>query len=293
MERSGSQALRWAVPLLVRSGIERQTAWLEARLLLGKAWNKRGISLITALDEPLVTASWERYQGLLEQRINGEPLQYLLGEQEFMGLAFRVTPQVLIPRWETETLVNEALQALNGRPAPKILDLGTGSGAIAVSLAYFLPAAQVWATDLSPGALEVAAANAVGVNAVRADVAARIKFMCGDLFKPLPPKLRFDLIVSNPPYISAEEYEELAPEVKREPYLALYGGGDGIDFYRRIAKGAPGRLTEDGMLLVEIGWKQALLVGEIMRENNFTDIRVIKDGGGNDRVVSARCSESN
>jgi len=280
---AGSQALKWAVEVLTGKGQKRQAAWLEGRLLLSKAWNKKGIDLVTALNDFLAAQTWNEYRDLVTLRAQGEPLQYLLGEQEFMGLPFKVSPEVLIPRWDTEILVNEALQEAEDIAAPRILDLGTGSGAIAVSLAYYLPQALVWASDISQEALEVARENAGRLN-----VADRITFVCGNLFAPLKKEVRFDLIVSNPPYISEKEYMTLDPEVKKEPCGALCGGKDGLDYYHAIGAAAGERLLAGGRLLMEIGWKQGSAVSKILQENNFGDIRIIKDWGGHDRVIAGK-----
>ena len=282
---TGKEALRQGVAFLVEKRFERRIAWLEGRLLLGKAWGKKGIDLVTALEDGLEQETLAEFRRLTALRARREPLQYLLEEQEFMGLPFKVSPAVLIPRGDTETLVHEALEQAKSLAAPRILDVGTGSGAIAVSLAYYLPAAGLWATDISPEALIVARENAA-----RHGVEGRITFLCGDLFAPLSPQVRFDLIVSNPPYLSEKEYKVVDPEVRKEPRQALYGGKNGLDYYSRIAFVAGKHLLPGGRLFLEIGWTQADTVGQILRENNFQEIKIIKDWGGNDRVIIGETS---
>jgi len=281
--QTGREALQWAASFFQgRGAMDKGQALLEARLLLAKAWNKEMIYLITNLGEKLPGEVWRRFAAFAARRADYEPLQYILGEQEFMSLSFKVTPAVLIPRSDTEVLVEEAIRLLKGRQAPKILDLGTGSGAIAVSLAYYLPEAQVWAVDISEDALAVARENAS-----RHNVDARICFYHGDLFAPLPPQMKYDLIVSNPPYVGEAEYEELPADVKKEPVLALLGGEDGLEFYSRIAAQAPLFIEKGGALLLEIGWRQAEQVKGLLAENGFSPVSILPDLGGRDRVVFA------
>lgn len=275
----GSEALRWAAAILIEVGMDRETAYLQGRMLLGKAWNRKGIQLILALGDTLDEDTWEEYRGMVMRRAGNEPLQYILGEQEFMGLPFKVTPAVLIPRWDTEVLANEAIILAKNYQSPRILDLGTGSGALAVSLAYNLPQAQVVAVDISSEALDVARENARELG-----VEAKVNFIRGDIFSSLKED-KFHLIVSNPPYISAEEYISLASEVQKEPYHALYGGKDGLDYYRRISAGAPEYLAEGGQLLMEIGWLQGQAVCDLLKKNNFSNVRILQDYSGHDRVV--------
>lgn len=277
---TGSKALQWAAAYLIDAGVDQKTAYLEGRLLLGKAWNKKGIKLIISLEEILDVGTRVEYRDMIMRRAENEPLQYILGEQEFMGLPFVVTPAVLIPRFDTEVLVSEALTQGKEYDSPLVLDLGTGSGAIALSLAYFLPKAQVIAVDISPEALNVARENSKQLGVVD-----RVRFICGDMFSPLNKDDRFNLIVSNPPYISEEEFTTLAPEVKKEPYHALYGGIDGLDYYRHISVKAPEYMVKGGHLLMEIGWRQGQLVSELLKENSFSNVRILKDYNGNDRVV--------
>lgn len=224
----------------------------------------------------------------LKRRVFGEPIQYILGETEFMGLRLKLTPDVFIPRPETEILVEAALKIL-GRSADrpvsgfKILDLGTGSGCIAISLAKFLPQAQVCATDISKAAIEVAKANALLNNV-------KINFLESDLFSiyNLQPTT-YDLIVSNPPYIPSGEIGDLARELQYEPRIALDGGENGLGFYYRIIPEAADYLKAGGFLAMEIGLNQKGKIENIIQNTaKFEIIGIIKDYNNIDRVIIAR-----
>lgn len=273
------EALKKGAQLLEKLGMDSQTRWLEASLLLSAVCGKERIKLLTELDDKLAAAFWDKYLGYIGRRLSGEPLQYITGKQDFMSLSFKVGPSVLIPRPETELLVNEAIK-LSPKKA-SILDLCTGSGAIAVSLAYYLKDSKVTAVDISAEALRIAEENARLHN-----VGGRIKFLCGDMFSPLGTKSRFDLITCNPPYISAAEYEELSCDVKKEPRTALYGGIDGLDFYRLLGAQAPDFLTPQGLLLAEIGWRQGEETAKIFKDNGFGEVKLLKDWNGHDRIVT-------
>lgn len=215
------------------------------------------------------------YHKLLEQRGRHIPLQHLTGEQEFMGLPFLVNEHVLIPRQDTETLVEEALKRL--RPGMRVLDLCTGSGCIAVSLARLGSDASIDASDISTEALAVARENARRLGA-------QVRFIESDLFTKIDGQ--YDMIVSNPPYIRTAVIAELAEEVRlHEPIQALDGSEDGLRFYREIIRQSPAHLTDGGRLLFEIGYDQAEAVRALMTENGFTEIEVIRDLAGHDRVV--------
>jgi release factor glutamine methyltransferase len=223
------------------------------------------------------------YQRLIERRLNGEPVAYLTGRKAFWSFDLDVTSDVLIPRPETEIIVEEALAVCRreGFIRPDILDIGTGSGAIALALAYEMPDARVTATDISAAALDVAKKNARKLGLEQALV-----FLQGDLFKPV--RGRFDMIVSNPPYIGAEEYESLAPGVKHfEPKQALWAGQTGVEFYEKLIYQAPGSLKEKGWLLLEIGAKQAQMVCSLMKVG-FEHVEVRMDYAGFSRVVKGR-----
>jgi release factor glutamine methyltransferase len=226
------------------------------------------------------------YDSAVSQRYAGSPLQYITGFKEFMGLEFAVAPGVLIPRPETEILVEHAALYLSGLNKPRsVLDLGTGSGAIAVCLARLVENVKVYAIDLSETALKTAEGNAC-----RLKVADKITFLKGDLLEPLKDSkfdgLVFDVIVSNPPYIPSGDMSELPADVRMEPETALNGGMDGLDFYRCIIPEALRFLAYGGMLAFEVGAGQAQTVAQIMRDHKYFNINVIKDFSGFERVVS-------
>ena len=234
----------------------------------------------------------DAYFGLIDRRAAGEPLQYILGSQEFMGLNFAVNPSVLIPRQDTETLVELALKRVGEKKRSlSILDMCCGSGAIAVSMAHFLPKAKITACDISPEALEVARGTAA-----RNGLNGRIEFRESDLFfmtkrkKTVRIKDSFDMILSNPPYIPTQDIDTLQTEVRdHEPIKALDGGSDGLDFYRRIAEDAFGSLKKDGLMFLEIGCDQAEAVTSLLSgAGYYSEIEVHKDLTGLDRVISCR-----
>ena len=222
--------------------------------------------------------AFARYEAMLSRRAVREPMQYILGETSFMGLDFRVAPGVLIPRQDTEILCEEALRRL-GITGERVLDIGTGSGALAIAIALFAVTAQVTAVDVSDQALDLAQQNAQRLGA-------NVRFLKSDCFDAVAQE-RFDMIVSNPPYISGEEMKTLMPEVRMEPELALYGGEDGLTFYRRITREAGRHLTPGGWLLFEIGWQQKDAVEALMREH-VGEPFALRDYGGNWRVVGAQ-----
>lgn len=250
------------------------------------------LSFVTGLDHlalrleknrPMNPEQEQRLASLLLSRTQRQPLQYLLGEQWFYGRRFSVDHRVLIPRQETESLCQLGIDRLKGMPSPTALDMCTGSGAIAVTLKKECPQAQVSAADLSHDALAIARKNAD-------DNQASITFFQGDLFDAVPAGMRFDLILSNPPYISSEDCKTLQAEVMQEPVMALDGGDDGLDFYRRLAKESPAYLRADGWLMVEIGWQQAKDVSALFAAAGFADVKVHQDLYGLDRIVAGRRS---
>lgn len=266
---------------------------LDAELLLAKALGKDRVFLHLNPDFCPEDEAVREFLTLVERRAAGEPVQYLTGVQEFMGLEFAVNPSVLIPRPDTETLVEAVLGRLEAcrktrstqppqAAAVLTLDLGTGSGAIAVSLAYYCKGLSVKAVDISAEALRLARENAL-----RHGVADRVEFIQGDLFSPFEGTgIRFDLIVSNPPYISGEGMDRLQREVRHEPPHALHGGADGLDFYKRIAADSSRHIIRGGLLAVEIGHDQAEAVQSILDQTGaYTGIEVVRDLAGRDRVV--------
>jgi len=225
---------------------------------------------------------------VLKRRVRGEPLPYILGKTEFMGLHFIVNRCVLIPRPETEILIETALKYVTKSPNHQItrlniLDLGTGSGCIAVSLAKFLPNTTITATDISEEAIEIARQNAL-INNVE------INFLCSDLFNNLKLRTsRFGLIVSNPPYVRRQDLNSLQPEISYEPGIALDGGQDGMDFYRRIIRDVPDHLEEKGFLIIEIGYAQSGPIRKLFEKSGFLEIiDIVKDYNNIDRVIVAR-----
>ena len=224
-----------------------------------------------------------RFIELVERRYCGEPMQYITGETEFYGLPFTVTPDVLIPRPDTEHLVEKALELARQFLQPRIVDVGTGSGAIAVTLARQLPEAEITAVDLSESALQVARDNA-RQNAVDQ----RIRFLQGDLLAPVSSE-QFDLVVSNPPYVPDTDREQIAVEVREfEPALALFAGVDGLEVYRRLIPAVREVLAPGGFIALEIGFSQAQAIEELLQTGGFQEIEFTPDLQGIPRVASAR-----
>lgn len=225
------------------------------------------------------------FRALIETRARRIPLQQLLGVQEFMGLEFFVNEHVLIPRQDTETLVELVLEEQREREL-RVLDVCTGSGCIAVSLARLGHYRQVTALDISQEALEVAERNAA---ALLADCEVEFRLLRSDMFSALEPGAQFDVLVSNPPYIPSRVIEGLEPEVRdHEPRMALDGSGDGLKFYRILAAQGKDRLRPGGAVYLEIGWDQAEAVSGLLAQQGFVEIRTVKDMAGMDRVIAAR-----
>ncbi len=258
---------------------------VEASVLLAHALDCRRLDLYTRYDEVPGDEARGRFRELVRRRVEGCPVAYLVGHKEFYSLDFEVNPAVLIPRDDTGWLVEDCLRLARELPAPAILDVGTGSGCIAITVAQRLKGAQVTASDVSAEALAVAARNAV-----RHKVADRVRFLHGDLFAALPEGERFDFVLSNPPYIAMAEIETLAPDVKDyEPRLALDGGPDGFAVIDRLLADADARLKPGGYLLLEIGADQesaararfAVLPG-------YELAATLRDSDGHPRVLRAR-----
>ncbi len=259
---------------------------LDAELLLAYLLGVERIQLYMQFDRPLSSQELSQYRQLVRRRAACEPIAYITGEKEFWSLKFKVTPQVLIPRPETEILLETALGLCHNLSQPLILDLGTGSGNLAISLAKELEQAHLAASDLSAEALDIARENAQTHG-----VAEGINWYCGDLFSCLGDiKGQVDLLVSNPPYIAEDELAQLQPEVRDfEPRQALAAGSDGLDVFRKIAAQAGDWLKTGGFLCLEIGAGQADAVGKLLQASgDFTRIEVIKDYAGLDRVVTSR-----
>lgn len=253
-------------------------AQLDARLLLEEVCGTDHNTLLCHGDREVSEAEEEQYRKALEQRAVHVPLQHLLGYQDFMGLRFQVNEHVLIPRQDTEILVEEAMRYLHD--GMRILDLCTGSGCILLSLLHYSNDCEGVGVDISQEALQVAAQNAELLG-IKAD------FLKSDLYEKVTGK--FDLLVSNPPYIERKVIPTLMEEVREyDPYIALDGGEDGLDFYRRIIGGAQDYLKRGGQILMEIGSGQAKAVSELLREAGFKEIDVCRDFASLDRVVSGR-----
>ena len=270
---TNKEVLQWAIAEL---GSDKR---MEAELLLCHVLNTSR-ALLLAHDTDMITdTNAEAYRALVARRKADEPFQYLIGTVSFMGLDFAVTPDVLIPRFDTERLVETCLKLLQDTEQPIVLDICTGSGAIAVSISHYRKDAVVYAGDISEAALAIATQNNQRLDS-------RVCFRHGDLTEPFADLHgTVHLIASNPPYITTQEMQELPHDVQREPHLALWGGDDGLDFYRKLTTDAPQLLCSGGWLVFEIGWKQGEAVSQLMQQQGFVDVAVIQDWQGNDRVV--------
>jgi len=275
------KVLRWTADYFREKGIDGGR--LDAEVLLADTLKLDRVGLYLQFDRPLSADELAAYRQRVARRARREPLQYILGETEFWSLPLQVTPEVLIPRADTEVLVEEALKKVTG--AAGILDVGTGSGAIAIALAHELPEARIEAVDISPAALALAEENAR-----RNGVADRMRFRQADLYQLQGGP--YDLVVANPPYIPEAEMAELMPEVRdHEPHLALRGGdADGLAAYRALAAAVPGLLVPDGWLLVEVGIGQAEAVRRLFAETGLDDCYTRADYAGIPRVVGGRKS---
>lgn len=272
--------LAWTADHFAKKGLDSPR--LDAELLLAHVLNCKRIDLIVRYDEQPNDSQRKAFRELVTKRLDHCPTAYLVGTREFYLLPFEVNAAVLIPRPDTETLVDVAMEFLKKRPASAVLDIGTGSGCVAVCLAHMAKAATVTAVDVSPDAVAVAQRNAK-----RNAVADRVRFQVGNLFAPIEAGSTFDLIVSNPPYIPPSEIETLMPEVKdHEPRIALDGGTDGLSFYRRLSAESCRWLKPGGMLAVEIGHTQDGAVRELLESSGLNSVKVIKDRAGRPRVVT-------
>ncbi|QDT46043.1 Release factor glutamine methyltransferase [Symmachiella dynata] len=276
------RVIDWTTGHLKKHGSD--TPRLDAEILLAHARGCPRIQLYTHYDEVLDDEVRASMRALVTRRAQAEPVAYLVGHREFYGLDFHVSSDVLIPRPDTETLVLELLTLAAGRPGPQILELGTGSGCIAVATAANLPAAKIVAVDISPAALNIAVKNATAHN-----VAERIDFREGDLFEPLDSEAKFDFVISNPPYIADAELAQLDADVRdHEPHLALAGGADGLDVIRRILAEAGQRLKSGGFLLLEIGAEQGNVLPELIAASgDYREARIVNDLAHRPRVAVA------
>lgn len=283
------ELLRWTTDYFQRQGIE--SARLDAELLLAHALESPRLRLYIDHDKPVLPTERDRFRELVRRRAQERvPVSILLGEREFWSLSFKVTKDVLTPRPDTETLVEAALSKLKAPRSPgsdgeqgrRILDLGTGSGAIALSLASELPDADITATDLSEAALQIAAENAD-----RLQHGERVRFLHGDLFDPVKGE-RFDVVVSNPPYVARRDAKSLPPELAHEPEMALFAGEDGLDVIRRLVAGAGERLSPGGWLLIELSPEQAGTVEQMLMGAGFVDVERRFDLARRPRVLGGR-----
>ena len=271
---------------LQAAGIEE--AILDARLLLEAVCGTDRNDLLVHGEQPVAPQAEEKYLNWIRQRAEHIPLQQLTGEQDFMGLTFSVNEHVLIPRQDTEILVEEVLKELHD--GMRVLDMCTGSGCILLSLMHYSNDCEGLGVDLSAEALEVAERNVLKV--LTPEKAEHVQFLQSDLFEKLEEK--FEIIVSNPPYIASAEVEKLMPEVRdHEPRMALDGTEDGLYFYRRIIKEAGKHLVSSGMLFFEIGYDQGQAVSELMRTQGYREVQVVQDYAGLDRVVFGTYVERN
>lgn len=260
---------------------------LEVRMILAKLLNVDKSYIYAHEDKELSDSVVEEFISIMKTRADGYPIQYILKEKEFMGLDFYIDQGVLIPRPDTEILVEYLIDYIKtnyGNEDIKILDLGIGSGAIGLSLAYYCKNIFLYASDISPEAIRISKINK---DRFKLD---NVKILEGDLFEPFEKlEKTFQIIVSNPPYIESKEIDRLQTEVKDyEPMLALDGGADGLKYYRDISKRAKEFLESGGLLIYEIGYNQGRQVSDIMRSEDYKDIQVLKDLQGLDRVVLGR-----
>jgi release factor glutamine methyltransferase len=275
------RVLAWATDDFRRRG--NKSARLDAELLLGEALGFDRIKLIVEAERPLAEAELGRYRELIKRRRNGEPIAYILGRREFFALPLRVDRRVLIPRPDTEVLVETALSGTRARHLyGRMLDLCTGSGCVAIAFAKERPTWRVTAVDVSPDAAALARENAL-----RAGVVHNLAVLEGDLFAPLPEAAEFELVTANPPYIPSGDIAGLEVDVRDfEPHLALDGGADGLSIIRRLLEQAPRYLVPGGLIALEVGFDQAPAVAALFEAAGFVDVARSKDLAGVERVVS-------
>ena len=265
--------------MLAQAGIDE--AELDARYILEYITGLNSAQYFIHSEDIIEKDKAEEFFRLIERRSKRIPLSYVIGTRDFFGLTFKVDENVLIPEQETELLVEEVIKHSEGK---SVLDMCTGSGCIAISIALFGKPSKVAASDISEKALEVARENAKSLKA------GEISFIQGDMFENVTEK--FDIIVSNPPYIETKVIDELMPEVRDYiPRLALDGDEDGLKFYRIISKEAVKKLNKNGRIFYEIGYNQSRAVASILLENGFTDVKIMKDYSGLDRIVMAKLGE--
>ena len=271
--------LQWTTQYFRDKGVDNPR--LDADVLLSFLLGQDRLYLYVHFDQPMQQAELAAYRGMVKRRAARVPVAYITGRKEFMGLEFHVSPAVLIPRPDTEILVEAATARLAGLADGLILDVGVGSGAVLIGTLARTPGCQGMGVDISVAALEIA-----GANAERLLTPGQATFCQADLFPHAA--MLFDAILSNPPYITVDEMVTLAPEVLQEPELALCGGKDGLDFYRRLVDGGLARLKPDGFMAVEVGAGQATTVAELAQQAGWWTEQIIADYAGNERVVVLR-----
>ena len=271
-------ALLYEAQTALAKSVSVSEAKLEAQLLLQHALGVNRAWLIAHENDALEANIHAAYRAMLKRRLNGEPIAYILGYREFYGLKLKVTPATLIPRPDTETLVEATLNKIPQHEKSRILDLGTGTGAIALAIAKHRPNAHVTATDASQAGLDVAMENAADLNIPN------VNFMLSDWFANLGDA-KFDVIVSNPPYIEINDAHLTQGDLHFEPISALASGIDGLDDIRKIINSALPHLNPHGCLLLEHGYNQAIAVANLLKQAGFVDIETVKDLGGNDRIT--------
>ena len=272
--------LQWTEKRFAERGLASPR--LDAQVLLAHVLQKDRVYLYTHFDQPLAPEELAKYRGLIQRRLAGEPVAYLVGEKEFQSLTFAVDKRVLVPRPDTEATVEAALALLPSGASGRVVDVGTGSGAIALSIKKERPDLEVLAVDLSSDAAAVARANAERLGFA-------VEIVEGDLLAPVAARAPFTLIVSNPPYIPSDDIAALAPEVRSEPMLALDGGEDGLDAIRRLIADAPPLLADGGALVLEVGFGQApAVVALFAADGRYDPAMTTKDLAGIERAVAAR-----
>ena len=279
------KVLDWTIGYLKEHGSESPR--LEAEVLLAHARGCQRIQLYTQYDQVLTDQQRGVMRELVKRRANKEPVAYLVGHREFFSVDFLVTKDVFIPRPDTETLVMSAIDAAKEWSQPSILDLCAGSGCVAVSLAVNVPKSRVTAVELHP-----ATARVTRQNIDKHKVTERVTLLEGDLFAPVERGARFELIVSNPPYVTSGEIPGLEADVRHEPHRALDGGVDGLDVIRRIVNQAPGFLVPGGWLMMELAPEQAPTAISLLEDGGFADTATVKDLAGQARVVKGRWQNS-
>lgn len=276
------EAVSYGQRKLADAGIE--TPRLDSELILSHVLKTDRLGLLLNYTSRLSERQQKNYYKLLNFRCRHVPVAYIIRKKEFYGLDYFVRQGVLIPRPETELLVEKTLEAIQNKKTPLVADLCCGSGAIAVAVAYSNNDVKVYASDISEVAISVAEKNTI-----KHGVANRIFLMCGDLWQPFEKSgiKNLDVVVSNPPYIPSNEMKNIHDDIKIEPVLALDGGNDGLNIYRKIIGKARNFLNKNGSIILEIGWNQAAEVVELLKDAGFSDIQIMEDYAGFDRVVSA------